>query len=119
MFLEVANDERQCDTDGYYDGHRGLNQVRFCTRKYLRDLLRNFWEQARDHGETPYVCVHVTDEKGSCIHEGCKPAGWQTDLSGPELVEFFCCYQMVLCMDGKDHQFYRKFKINDIISVML
>jgi hypothetical protein len=108
---------------GWCEEWAGWNKLTVCTQKYLRDLLRQLWENKKHHGENPIVSIHVKNPsgKGSRIHECCRVDGWQTGFEAEynREIEYFCVTETALCTDGKDHQFWHKFKIEDVIWVMV
>lgn len=92
-------------------------------RDGLRDIARKLWENKRDHGLNPYLAVHVKGPSvahpGGMIYEGAKTDGWQTAFEDGKDVEYFCCGHNALCTDGKDHHFYLKLKVDEIVFIQV
>jgi len=68
----------------FIDDFVGLNKVCFCTREYLRRVLRNIFDNRAQHN--PYLAIHLDEENH--IYEGVKVNGWQTDHTQEPPVEF-------------------------------
>lgn len=78
LYLEVVRDEPRLERmkhwytgkDGYYDDFFGLNKRRYCTEKYLRDVLRRLFDQK----DTRYLMVWIITPNHK--YEGVKISSW-------------------------------------------
>jgi len=105
--LKILEDRKE----GFLEHYMGFRSCRFCTPKYLRDLLRNVFDNRAE--KNPYLCIHVKDgtHPAGHIYEGVKITGWATEHKDGKAIE-------TVGFTMGDCQYFH-FKVTDIVMVQV
>lgn len=83
--------EYELNRFGYEDRRYGYIIRRFCTPKYFRNVIREFFEKSRElpPEKRPYINIQMP----KMLYEGCKADSWKTTGEDKEI---FGCTQAEL-----------------------